>query len=57
MQLRGLTCRTRGKPSHAGWALQGWRVGDCREAKHVAVIEAMTSEGDCTFLAGVFNAV
>lgn len=47
--------QTRGKPSHAGWALAEGRSAIAEMAKHVAVIEGMTTE-DCTFSLGVFNA-
>lgn len=47
--------QTRGKPSHAGWALSEGRSAIAEMAKHVAVIEGMTTE-DCTFSLGVFNA-
>jgi len=47
--------QTRGKPSHAGWALKDGVSAIAEMAKHVAVIEGMTSD-DCTFSLGVFNA-
>lgn len=47
--------QTRGKPSHAGWALAEGRSAIAEMARHVAVIEGMTTE-DCTFSLGVFNA-
>ncbi len=47
--------QTRGKPSHAGWALADGRSAIAEMARHVAVIEGMTTE-DCTFSLGVFNA-
>ena len=47
--------QTRGKPSHAGWALAGGRSAIAEMAKSVAVIEGMTTD-DCTFSLGVFHA-
>jgi glutamate carboxypeptidase len=47
--------QTRGKPSHAGWALADGRSAIAEMAKKVAEIEGMTSE-DCTFSVGVFHA-
>jgi len=47
--------QTRGRPSHAGWALADGRSAIAEMARHVAVIEGMTTE-DCTFSLGVFNA-
>jgi glutamate carboxypeptidase len=47
--------QTRGKPSHAGWALADGRSAIAEMAKHVAIIEGMTTD-DCTFSLGVFNA-
>ncbi|MEO9779675.1 MAG: M20/M25/M40 family metallo-hydrolase [Sedimentitalea sp.] len=47
--------RTRGKPSHAGWALADGRSAIAEMAKAVAQIEGMTTD-DCTFSVGVFNA-
>lgn len=47
--------QARGRPSHAGWALKDGRSAIAEMARHVAVIEGMTTE-DCTFSVGVFNA-
>ncbi|MCR8827890.1 M20/M25/M40 family metallo-hydrolase [Pseudosulfitobacter koreensis] len=47
--------QTRGKPSHAGWALADGRSAIAEMAKSVAVIEGMTTE-DCTFSLGVIHA-
>jgi len=47
--------QTRGRPSHAGWALKDGRSAIAEMARHVAVIEGMTTD-DCTFSVGVFNA-
>ncbi|UOA28673.1 M20/M25/M40 family metallo-hydrolase [Pseudosulfitobacter sp. DSM 107133] len=47
--------QTRGKPSHAGWALAEGRSAISEMAKSVAVIEGMTTD-DCTFSLGVFHA-
>ena len=47
--------QTRGKPSHAGWALKEGRSAIAEMAKSVAQIEGMTND-DCTFSVGVFNA-
>jgi glutamate carboxypeptidase len=47
--------QTRGRPSHAGWALSEGRSAIAEMARNVAVIEGMTNE-DCTFSVGVFNA-
>lgn len=47
--------QTRGKPSHAGWALADGRSAIAEMAKSVAVIEGMTTD-DCTFSLGVFHA-
>ena len=47
--------QTRGRPSHAGWALSEGRSAIAEMAKNVAVIEGMTTE-DCTFSVGVFHA-
>jgi glutamate carboxypeptidase len=47
--------QTRGRPSHAGWALADGRSAIAEMARHVAIIEGMTTE-DCTFSLGVFNA-
>mgnify|MGYP000025303283 FL=1 len=47
--------QTRGKPSHAGWALSEGRSAIAEMAKSVARIEGMTTD-DCTFSVGVFNA-
>ncbi|MTJ04782.1 MAG: M20/M25/M40 family metallo-hydrolase [Sediminimonas qiaohouensis] len=47
--------QTRGKPSHAGWALSDGRSAIAEMAKSVAEIESMTND-DCTFSVGVFHA-
>jgi glutamate carboxypeptidase len=47
--------QTRGKPSHAGWALADGRSAIAEMAQKVSEIEGMTSE-DCTFSVGVFHA-
>lgn len=47
--------QTRGRPSHAGWALSEGRSAIAEMARSVARIEAMTS-ADCTYSVGVFNA-
>ncbi|MCF7701361.1 M20/M25/M40 family metallo-hydrolase [Loktanella sp. M215] len=47
--------QTRGKPSHAGWALGEGRSAIAAMAKSVAVIEGMTTP-DCTFSLGVIHA-
>ncbi|PXW80627.1 glutamate carboxypeptidase [Ruegeria sp. P4] len=47
--------QTRGRPSHAGWALSEGRSAIAEMARNVARIEAMTS-ADCTYSVGVFNA-
>ena len=47
--------QTRGRPSHAGWALAEGRSAIAEMAKAVGTIEAMTTE-DCTFSLGVFHA-
>ncbi|WP_372837284.1 M20/M25/M40 family metallo-hydrolase [Puniceibacterium confluentis] len=47
--------QTRGKPSHAGWALRDGRSAIAEMARSVALIEDMTSD-DCTFSVGVFHA-
>lgn len=47
--------QTRGKPSHAGWALADGRSAIAEMARQVAEIEGMTTE-DCTFSVGVFHA-
>ncbi|MEQ5827959.1 M20/M25/M40 family metallo-hydrolase [Sulfitobacter sp. NFXS29] len=47
--------RTRGRPSHAGWALSEGRSAIAEMAKAVGTIEGMTTE-DCTFSLGVFHA-
>ena len=47
--------QTRGRPSHAGWALSEGRSAIAGMARKVAEIEAMTTE-DCTFSVGVFHA-
>jgi len=47
--------QTRGRPSHAGWALSEGRSAIAEMAKSVGVIEGMTTE-DCTFSLGVFHA-
>lgn len=47
--------QTRGRPSHAGWALAEGRSAIAEMAKSVGQIEAMTTD-DCTFSVGVFNA-
>ncbi|WP_281968912.1 M20/M25/M40 family metallo-hydrolase [Roseovarius nanhaiticus] len=47
--------QTRGRPSHAGWALADGRSAIAEMARKVAEIEAMTSE-DCTYSVGVFHA-
>ena len=47
--------QTRGRPSHAGWALKDGRSAIAEMARHVSTIESMTTE-DCTFSVGVFNA-
>ncbi|TNJ40155.1 M20/M25/M40 family metallo-hydrolase [Phaeobacter sp. B1627] len=45
---------TRGKPSHAGWALKDGRSAIAEMAKSVETIEGLTTD-DCTFSVGVFN--
>ncbi len=47
--------QTRGRPSHAGWALGEGRSAIAAMAKSVAVIEGMTTP-DCTFSLGVIHA-
>jgi glutamate carboxypeptidase len=47
--------QTRGRPSHAGWALSEGRSAIAAMAAKVAEIESMTT-ADCTFSVGVFNA-
>ena len=47
--------QTRGRPSHAGWALSEGRSAIAEMAKAVGTIEGMTTE-DCTFSLGVFHA-
>ncbi len=47
--------QTRGKPSHAGWALADGRSAIAEMARTVDVIEGMTTE-DCTFSLGVIHA-
>ncbi|WP_411975999.1 M20/M25/M40 family metallo-hydrolase [Sulfitobacter faviae] len=47
--------QTRGRPSHAGWALAEGRSAIAEMAKAVGTIEGMTTE-DCTFSLGVFHA-
>ncbi|MFD1343290.1 M20/M25/M40 family metallo-hydrolase [Litorisediminicola beolgyonensis] len=47
--------QTRGRPSHAGWALSEGRSAIAAMARKVAEIEGMTGE-DITFSVGVFNA-
>ena len=47
--------KTRGRPSHAGWALADGRSAIAEMARQVLEIEAMTSE-ECTFSVGVFHA-
>ncbi len=47
--------QTRGRPSHAGWALSEGRSAIAEMAKTVGTIEGMTTE-DCTFSVGVFHA-
>lgn len=47
--------QTRGRPSHAGWALSEGRSAIAEMARHVPIIEGMTTD-DCTFSLGVFNA-
>ena len=44
--------QTRGRPSHAGWALADGRSAIAEMARAVGVIEGMTTE-DCTFSVGV----
>lgn len=47
--------QTRGRPSHAGWALSEGRSAIAAMAAKVAEIEGMTTD-DCTFSVGVFHA-
>ncbi len=47
--------QTRGKPSHAGWALSEGQSAIAEMAKSVEKIEGMTND-DCTFSVGVFHA-
>ena len=47
--------QTRGRPSHAGWALADGRSAIAEMARHVPIIEGMTTE-DVTFSVGVFHA-
>lgn len=47
--------QTKGRPSHAGWALSEGRSAIAAMAAKVAEIEGMTT-ADCTFSVGVFNA-
>ena len=47
--------QTRGRPSHAGWALSEGRSAIAEMAKAVGTIDGMTTE-DCTFSLGVFHA-
>lgn len=47
--------QTRGRPSHAGWALGEGRSAIAAMARKVDEIEGMTSD-DCTFSVGVFHA-
>lgn len=46
---------TKGRPSHAGWALKEGRSAIAAMAKKILEIEAMTTE-DCTFSVGVIHA-
>lgn len=46
---------TRGRPSHAGWALKDGRSAIAAMARRILQIEAMTTE-DCTFSVGVIHA-
>src|SRR5690606_23681267 len=46
---------TRGRPSHAGWALKEGRSAIAAMARKILEIEAMTTE-DCTFSVGVIHA-
>ncbi len=46
---------TRGKPSHAGWALSEGRSAIAAMSRKILEIEAMTSD-DCTFSVGVIHA-
>ncbi len=46
---------TRGRPSHAGWALKDGRSAIAAMARKILEIEAMTTE-DCTFSVGVIHA-
>lgn len=47
--------RTKGRPSHAGWALKDGRSAIAAMARKTLEIEAMTTE-DCTFSVGVVHA-
>ena len=47
--------KTRGRPSHAGWALKDGRSAIAAMARKILEIEAMTTE-DCTFSVGVVHA-
>ena len=47
--------QTRGKPSHAGWALSEGRSAIAEMARRIGEIEAMTGP-DCTFSVGVIHA-
>lgn len=47
--------KTRGRPSHAGWALKDGRSAISAMARKILEIEAMTTE-DCTFSVGVVHA-
>ncbi|WP_312528481.1 M20/M25/M40 family metallo-hydrolase [Paracoccus sp. (in: a-proteobacteria)] len=46
---------TRGRPSHAGWALKEGRSAIAMMARKIPEIEAMTTD-DCTFSVGVIHA-
>ncbi|WP_336058024.1 M20/M25/M40 family metallo-hydrolase [Nitratireductor sp. CH_MIT9313-5] len=46
---------TKGRPSHAGWALKDGRSAIAAMARKILEIEAMTTE-DCTFSVGVVHA-
>lgn len=46
---------TRGRPSHAGWALKEGRSAIAMMARKIPLIEEMTTE-DCTFSVGVIHA-
>lgn len=47
--------KTRGRPSHAGWALKEGRSAIAAMARKILEIEAMTTD-DCTFSVGVVHA-